>query len=913
MEEKVKYMLHLIEEDGDSFAKRAEMYYRKRPELIEFVEESYRAYRALAERYDHISGELHKANNTIATVFPEQVQFAIEDDDDVDEAISLRGSPIEPKEQPTNLTSKGTKSQLTPKKKHQTRSTSTPRDKEEAREEIDRLQKGILALQTEKEFIKSSYENGLVKYWDIEKRISAMQDAVYFLEDEFGAGTVIEDDEARVLMAATALKSCEDTVVRLKEQQMNLAQEAEVETERIKGAQEKLNGLKRESAEPQKADQKVSHEAALVSFSAIEDLKEQISNLKQFTMVELAEKIDDLVMKVIELETVVISQKAQICRLRLETDELQKQLQRLEEEKLSLTDDSACDGLNEISEKLQSAKEPDEIKLSERPSEEQKQIEEPVDNSMVLMHDLHVPDKEEETIPAVDDTTNLKSETVDGKEVKESMNQIPVDAADEFVGVSENSKDIKQETNIKNSNNKESDDTFISESETETQEQKLVEEIEVANSDNNNNQDSSLEENGVANESEPQKPKEEEGDFPNWQQLFLTGLEDREKILLAEYTSVLRNYKDTKRKLSEMEKKNGDTLFATMAQIRELKSTNAMKDEEIRLLRQNLNFLKTSFGAGSDSQLAELKNLWPNSRPGSQVDRSTSWITSILLESTDNVIPDIPGEQNVETAITSGSISNEKDIEVVPLNEARTASTIEEKFRRDIDELLEENLEFWLRFSTSFHQIQKFQTACQELQTEFSKLKDKKSSSSLAEQNLKSEAVPIDKSLKDMQVELSIWLEQNAVLRDELQYRFSSLCNIQDEISKVSKDCSESEEVEFTAYQAAKFQGEVLNMQQENNKVADELQAGFDHVRRLQEEVENSLAKLHENFDISVTKSQRHNHHHHSLHFRHLTSRTRIPLRSFIFGTKPKKPSMFWCVNPALQKQYSDMTASLPM
>ncbi|KAF2283889.1 hypothetical protein GH714_016905 [Hevea brasiliensis] len=79
MEEKVQIVLKLIEEDGESFAKRAEMYYKKRPELIHFVEESYRAYRALA---DHISKELQNANNTIASVFPEQVQFAMEDEED---------------------------------------------------------------------------------------------------------------------------------------------------------------------------------------------------------------------------------------------------------------------------------------------------------------------------------------------------------------------------------------------------------------------------------------------------------------------------------------------------------------------------------------------------------------------------------------------------------------------------------------------------------------------------------------------------------------------------------------------------------------------------------------------------------------------------------------------------------------
>uniref|UniRef100_A0A5B7AGS1 NAB domain-containing protein n=1 Tax=Davidia involucrata TaxID=16924 RepID=A0A5B7AGS1_DAVIN len=60
MDQSVKRMLKLIEEDGDSFAKKAEMYYQKRPELTSHVEEFYRMYRSLAERYDHVTGELRK-------------------------------------------------------------------------------------------------------------------------------------------------------------------------------------------------------------------------------------------------------------------------------------------------------------------------------------------------------------------------------------------------------------------------------------------------------------------------------------------------------------------------------------------------------------------------------------------------------------------------------------------------------------------------------------------------------------------------------------------------------------------------------------------------------------------------------------------------------------------------------------
>lgn len=61
MDKQVKEMLVLIEEEGDSFAKKAEMYYERRPQLVTHVENFYRMYRALAERYDNVTGELRKS------------------------------------------------------------------------------------------------------------------------------------------------------------------------------------------------------------------------------------------------------------------------------------------------------------------------------------------------------------------------------------------------------------------------------------------------------------------------------------------------------------------------------------------------------------------------------------------------------------------------------------------------------------------------------------------------------------------------------------------------------------------------------------------------------------------------------------------------------------------------------------
>ncbi|XP_045808465.1 protein NETWORKED 1D-like isoform X1 [Trifolium pratense] len=80
MDVKVKQMIKLIEEDADSFARRAEMYYKKRPELMKMVEEFYRAYRALAERYDHATGVIRHAHRTMSEAFPNQNPMMITDD-----------------------------------------------------------------------------------------------------------------------------------------------------------------------------------------------------------------------------------------------------------------------------------------------------------------------------------------------------------------------------------------------------------------------------------------------------------------------------------------------------------------------------------------------------------------------------------------------------------------------------------------------------------------------------------------------------------------------------------------------------------------------------------------------------------------------------------------------------------------
>ncbi|XP_019052074.1 PREDICTED: protein NETWORKED 2D-like [Nelumbo nucifera] len=925
MEEKVKGVLKLLEEQGDSFAKRAEMYYRKRPELINFVEEFFREYRALADRYDHICGELQNANNTLATVFPEQVQYEMEEDEDSasvktskptkfpmntqkerdqDPKPNVPEVPKFPKKEtktPPKLLKKKSQSKKTSTFTNTTTNSSSQMTKVQALEEIDKLQKGILALQTEKEFLMSSYENSLAKYWEIEKQITDTQEQVCRLQDEFGVAAVIEDDEARTLMTSTALKSCQETLNRLQQKHEKCSEETKVECQRINNAHEKLKTLRCQLLRNEINQQITEKEKESTGSSPNQNLEQEDGNLKQesvrdkirehfdinsgtsLTVSEMAEKIDDLVNKVISLETAVSSQTALVQRLKSETDELQDHIRRLEEDKATRINDSnslrdrlreldaelrriqdlnrnvedqnnnlqthfieARCNLDHLSERLQNVKPDEEVEMTSSLQE--------VGSLLDVQPPKNLEEHEGVRTPAhglmnSEDRTGVEGKTdEDRTDVKKKTEEVQSD--------SHQDKDVIQP--------KENNSVgHISEKNADKKEEETVQKLDPLQAEDH---DINV---------ESKKEATEEDDQPNWKELFLKGLEEREKTLLAEYTTLLQNYSELKKKLAELEKKNRDSQYEVTVQLRELKSDNAMKDEEIRSLRQKISFRRRDLCEDKNVEAAEMTN------------------KSIVTKTSETQ----PTEED-----------ENEDIKMIVVDKPRSVSAIEEKFRGDIDELLEENLDFWLKFSSSVYQIQKFQTTIQDLKDELSKLKENKNQEGNTDTSRKSDARPIYKHLREIQAELTVWLEQNALLKDELQHRFTSLCNIQEEISRVAKECSENEEVEFTSYQAAKFHGEVLNMQQENNKVADELQAGLDRVRGLQLEIEKILSNSGRDFESSGAKKLQ-------LQVKNPTNPSAIPLHSFIFGVKPKKQkqSIFSCMNPALHKQYRNLRAGFPM
>ncbi|KAL0741391.1 hypothetical protein Bca4012_082904 [Brassica carinata] len=926
IEEKVQYVLKLLQEDGDSFAKRAEMYYKKRPELITFVEETFRAYRALAERYDKISTELQNANTTIASAFPDQVpNFAMDDDDDApsnkfSKRPNLSGSsasaPNVPKLPVKDLKSavRVATKKLQPRKsmKYTGGSTnvvvkSSGLSKSEAMGEIDKLQKEILSLQTEKEFVKSSYERGLSKYWEFEKSIKEKQERICGLQDEFGESVAIEDDEARRLMTETAIKSCQEKLVELQEKQEKSYEEAREEHVKIVESREKLRSMASqflgEESVPQEDDEvrsTLEHEMREMSRKKqeLESVKEKIREHfesgvnSSLDATEMAERVDELVNKVISLESAVSSQTALIQRLRNETNGLQTQISTLETDKAVLADDKSDlrKKLKEMEEKLKALQDLDRSVMDKSSSlstdfdaacnnldnlstgkldevkkpESESDIEGDKRSLLDVSGDtkeMAVEKKEEE---AEKSESSEKTTTV-AEESSETVSEMQSDKTDSVLEnvLEKQSESEKTDSVLDNVLEKQSesdktvsvlDNVLEKQSESEKTDTVLDNVLEkqsesdktdsvldnVLEKQSESDKTDSVQDHALEKQISSKEDQKEGESEPDWKEMFMKGMENREKHLLTEYTTILRSYKDMKKDLDET------------------KTKNATKDDEIKLLREKMSLLQKGLADSND-----------------------------LLESQ---------MSNDDYSIGFMAAENE------------SMSLVEEQFRLNIDELLEENLDFWLRFSTAFGQIQSYDTSIEDLQAEISKLEQRKKQdgSSTAKYALRSDVRPLFRHLREINTDLGLWLEKGAALKEELKSRFESLCNIQEEITKALKSSAEDDDFKFTSYQAAKFQGEVLNMKQENNKVADELQAGLDHITTLQLEIDKTLGMLTDEYALSGSKNRS------ELDLQHSDSRSRVPLRSFIFGSKQKKtkPSIFSCMHPSLYRKMK--TSSTP-
>lgn len=242
MDAKVKAMIKLIEEDADSFARRAEMYYKKRPELMKLVEEFYRAYRALAERYDHATVELRQAHKTMAEAFPNQAQYMLADDSPAGSSGAEPHTPevphpirafLEPddlqkdapglssihnnlkknggnsEESEYGISRKGLKqlneifgsSQLSAEKHNvKTQNHSDAEHAGKADSEVQTLKKALARLQYDKDSILLQYQRSLEKLSEMERELYNLQKDAGGLDERAGKAEI----EIKILKEALA-------------------------------------------------------------------------------------------------------------------------------------------------------------------------------------------------------------------------------------------------------------------------------------------------------------------------------------------------------------------------------------------------------------------------------------------------------------------------------------------------------------------------------------------------------------------------------------------------------------------------------------------------------------------------------------------------------------------------------------
>ena len=338
-------------------------------------------------------------------------------------------------------------------------------------------------------------------------------------------------------------------------------------------------------------------------------------------------------------------------------------------------------------------------------------------------------------------------------------------------------------------------------------------------------------------------------------------------------------------------------------QVRELKDTVETKEKEINILQQKLTCSETNSEESPRTTLPDYNYTSQEALLGSAPHETDTEDTEHPSSNTDagaGAVSTSDADQHQQYIDKKTRIGILVKVTSSQHNRRHSLSILEKKFRSAIDRLLEENLEFWLMFSTSVHQTQKFQNSIQDLKCDLKHIRE----INISQENsniIQSEIKPIIKHLREIRTELLLWLEHNEMLHEELQSRHPSLCTFQDEIARAANPNCESNMADLSGYQAAKFQGEVLNMKQENNKVCSQLHAGVVFVKGLKGEVEKMLQELSQEMGVNnhdqITKQS--------------TNRPRIPLKSFLFGVKIKKQRqpVNACESPTEQRQYSDLAS----
>ncbi|KAE8684371.1 Detected protein of unknown function [Hibiscus syriacus] len=613
-------------------------------------------------------------------------------------------------------------------------------------------------MQTEWEFVKNSYEQGYKRLCNIENSKTEKQKRIYSLQNEYDVGSAINDNEAWLLMANRVLKSCKESLNAEKGRQYMELLQKEIEQ------------------------------------------KLELSSSFSLTMSQLDQKIDDLMQRVVDLENAVFSETASVKRLKSDADELQEHVKSLEEDKEALVGDSdstehriiALEGelskvkdllrkiidqnnslkahfteanckINHLSVHLHAVKMDEEVDNMELSKEGKTEMDESVPGDSSALKDAEV-----------------EREGKDGDDSAEGRNDIDSESGNKIDADSEKCTEQVDEYEAENNFLSETASSTILDSEsgnkTDVDWEKGTEQMDDYKAETKSLSGTASSTIDIEN---PELETDEEEELQNWRKLYKSGSGEREKILLDEYSSVLRNFKDVRKKLKEVDQKKRDDYYELASEIRELKNALFIKDEEIQSLRRKSSFIDEN----KDENL-------------------TDYEASNTMTSPESTLSDFIRISPVAADEGKGE-SIEKETKEPTLKGSLTRSR---------------------SFSTPED-------------TEISNF-----------------------SAGPGKVDILPCATRRRGIKDE--------------------QCNRHEgEPELNGYQAAKFQGEILGMKQENFRVSDELKRAFDCMQQLKEEIESIMANLE--FEIEAASASRQHQQQSGTGSRH-----RIPLRSFLFGIK---------------------------
>ncbi|MED6182311.1 hypothetical protein PIB30_027421 [Stylosanthes scabra] len=299
MDAKVKAMIKLLEVDADTFARRAEMYYKKRPEIMKLVEEFYRAYRALAERYDHATVELRHAHKTMAEAFPDEARYMLTDDSS--------GPDAELQKEADGLSS--------------ILDLSTKNHDGSAEPEAQILRNALAKILSDKHAVFLQYQKSLEKLSQMESDLSKAQKDAGDLDERASKAEI----EIKILKEALAELEA-DKDAGLVQYNQCLQSIANLEA-MLSLAKSQVEGLDARAVKAESNAEHLKHELSRVE-------AEKDAGLLQYK--QCLEKISDLEANITLAEEDSRTVNGQLEKAELEVRALRKSLAELKEEKESL-------------------------------------------------------------------------------------------------------------------------------------------------------------------------------------------------------------------------------------------------------------------------------------------------------------------------------------------------------------------------------------------------------------------------------------------------------------------------------------------------------------------------------------------------------------------------------------------------